>query len=85
MATRWSSPIAAVDSAGDPPSVTYIDVASHRLLDRVPLTDARLDTGHLGIAQDRSLVVVSAPRAGPSTAERGGEMETQPMIAPSYM
>ncbi|TDU25736.1 hypothetical protein DFR24_4181 [Panacagrimonas perspica] len=69
---------------GDPPSVTYIDVASQKLLDRVLLTDARLNTGHLGIARDRSLVVVSAPRAGLGTVERGGvsirnpggEMET---------
>lgn len=69
---------------GDPPSVTYIDVASQRLLDRVLLTEARLNTGHLRLAQDRSLVVVSAPRAGLGTTERGGvsirnpggEMET---------
>lgn len=57
---------------GDAPCVTYIDVASQRLLDRVLLTDARLNTGHLGIARDQSLVVVSAPRAGLGTAERGG-------------
>lgn len=57
---------------GDAPCVTYIDVASQRLLERVPLHEARLNTGHFGIARDRSLVVVSAPRAGLENGGRGG-------------
>ena len=56
----------------DAPCVTYIDTASHKLLERVPLTNDRLNTGHLSIAEDGSLVVVSAPRAGLDKSQLGG-------------
>lgn len=54
------------------PNVCYIDIASERLLDKVELTNPRLNTGHLDIAADGSLVVVSAPRAGLAKTDTGG-------------
>lgn len=54
------------------PSVCYIDIASETLLEKVELSNERLNTGHLDIAEDGSLVVVSAPRAGLAANQLGG-------------
>lgn len=57
---------------GDVPNVAYIDVGSQKLLERIPMTNHRINTGHLSIARDGSLVVVSAPRTGLSKTDFGG-------------
>lgn len=49
---------------GDVPCVAYIDVATRSLVRREVLTNRTLNTGHLAIAPDGSLIVVSAPRLG---------------------
>ena len=54
------------------PSVTYIDMNNQQLIERVMLTNDRLNTGHIGIAKDGSLVVASAPRDGLDKTELGG-------------
>ena len=54
------------------PSVCYIDVASETLLEKIELSNERLNTGHLDIAEDGSLIVVSAPRSGLATDQLGG-------------
>ena len=54
------------------PSVCYIDVASETLLEKIELSEPRLNTGHLDVAVDGSLIVVSAPRSGLATDELGG-------------
>jgi len=54
------------------PSVCYIDVASETLLEKIELSNERLNTGHLDIAADGSLIVVSAPRSGLATDQLGG-------------
>ncbi|MBE9568462.1 MAG: DUF1513 domain-containing protein [Proteobacteria bacterium] len=54
------------------PSVTYIDVQSQQLLDQVRLTNQQLNTGHIGIADDGSLIVASAPREGLDKTQPGG-------------
>ncbi|NIO38884.1 MAG: DUF1513 domain-containing protein [Burkholderiales bacterium] len=46
------------------PCVTYVDIASQRLLDKFELDDERFNTGHLALSQSGILVVVSAPRKG---------------------
>ncbi len=56
----------------EPASVTYIDVKSEKLLDKVLLTNPDLNTGHMAIGDDGSLVVVSAPRAGLDNSSLGG-------------
>lgn len=56
------------------PSVTYVDVASGKLLDRVVLPDPKLNAGHLAVSAKGALVVVSAPRdgIGPEETTPGG-------------
>ena len=60
------------DLRGDAPSVTYIDVASQRLLETVQLQAHHLNAGHLAVSLRGELVVVSAPRAGLEADGVGG-------------
>jgi uncharacterized protein len=57
---------------GDAPNVAYIDVNSEKLLEKVELRNARLNTGHISLSDRGSLVVVSAPRAGLGAQHLGG-------------
>lgn len=57
---------------GDAPSVAYIDVNSQQLLEKIELTNSRLNTGHLAIGPKGDLVVVSAPRVGLEKTGLGG-------------
>lgn len=45
-------------------SVTYVEVASRRLLEKVEMPDPRFNAGHLSATGPQALVVVSAPRKG---------------------
>jgi len=54
------------------PCVTYIDVQTQKLIERVTLTNQQLNTGHIGIGKDGSLIVASAPRKGLETTHTGG-------------
>ena len=54
------------------PSVTYIDVQSQKLIERVTLTNQQLNAGHIGIADDGSLIVASAPGEGLEKTDLGG-------------
>jgi hypothetical protein len=53
------------------PCVTYVDVASQRLLEKLELTNDRFNTGHATLSSKGDLVVVSAPRKGLSDKELG--------------
>lgn len=53
-----------------PSSITYIDVQSEKLIERVTLDTKKLNTGHFAIADDASLVITSAPRADIKTADK---------------
>jgi hypothetical protein len=57
---------------GETPNVAYIDMNSEKLLEKVELTNARLNTGHFSVSDTGSLVVVSAPREGLSNQHLGG-------------
>lgn len=59
-------------SHGAAPSVAYIDINSQQLLEKVELTNAKLNTGHLAISDKGELVVISAPRVGLSNTSLGG-------------
>lgn len=66
------------------PCVTYIDVPSQKLVERVTLTNQQLNTGHIGIADDGSLIVASAPRKGLENTHTGGvsiRSGTLPMLS----
>jgi hypothetical protein len=54
------------------PCVSYVDVGTRQLLEKVELTEDRINTGHFALAADRTLVVVSAPRKGMSDMDLGG-------------
>ena len=54
------------------PSVTYIDVQTQKLSERVTLTNHQINTGHIGIADDGSLIVASAPKDGLDKTHLGG-------------
>jgi hypothetical protein len=49
---------------GPMPNVTYVDVKSEALLDRVDLVDPRFNAGHIARTSQGDLAVVSAPREG---------------------
>ncbi len=49
---------------GAMPSVTYVDVNSEMVLDRIELTNPRFNAGHLALTAAGDLAVVSAPRDG---------------------
>jgi hypothetical protein len=58
---------------GDAPCVCFIDVASCKLLEKVPLPAPELNAGHVAIGCDGSLAIVSAPRDGlPPATSPGG-------------
>jgi hypothetical protein len=48
----------------DMPCVTYVDVATEKLLDKIELESPRFNTGHLAMTAKHDLAVVSAPRDG---------------------
>jgi len=47
---------------GDPPSVTYVDVESRELVERVTIENPDVGAGHLALTLAGDLAVVSAPR-----------------------
>jgi hypothetical protein len=54
------------------PSVTFVDVRSEKLEERVTFATPRVNAGHLAISRGRDLVAISAPRDGlPKTALGG--------------
>ncbi|WP_456372634.1 DUF1513 domain-containing protein [Thiolapillus sp.] len=57
---------------GDAPCVTYIDVQTEKLLERVEMTSEQINTGHFALDADGGLIVVSAPRAGLELTDNGG-------------
>lgn len=54
------------------PAVTYVEVSSGRLLEKIPLGHPRINSGHLLLTSAMDLVVVSAPRDGLPTSNPGG-------------
>jgi hypothetical protein len=53
------------------PCVTYVEVPSQRLLEKLDLESERFNTGHLTLGGPQALVVVSAPRKGLTDQDLG--------------
>jgi hypothetical protein len=53
------------------PCVTYVEVGSRRLLEKLDLRSERFNTGHLSLGAEDALVVVSAPRKGLTEQDLG--------------
>lgn len=70
-------------------SLTYIDVKTQQLLERIEMPDERFNTGHLYPLPERRAVVVSAPRLGLDKRYQGavsmhsGQPELQVMTEPA--
>jgi uncharacterized protein len=61
------------------PSVTYVDLETRKLLERVPLGSPRFNAGHVVVTAAGDLAVVSAPRVGlPPTAVQLGALTLRP-------
>ncbi|MFO0604631.1 MAG: DUF1513 domain-containing protein [Polyangiales bacterium] len=58
------------DARGGAPSVTFLDLATRKVLDRVALSGSRVNAGHVDVGPRGEAVVVSAPREGFSDADR---------------
>ncbi|MEM7207364.1 MAG: DUF1513 domain-containing protein [Pseudomonadota bacterium] len=54
------------------PSVTYVDVNTQQLLERIEIDNDYLNAGHVARAQNGSIAVVSAPRKGLDETNLGG-------------
>lgn len=54
----------ALHAAGGAPSVTWVDLPSGRLLERITMASARINAGHIAVNARGDLAVVSAPRDG---------------------
>ncbi len=52
-----------IDST-DRPCVTFVDIATEKLLDKIELASERFNTGHIAMTAEHDLAVVSAPRDG---------------------
>ena len=77
--TNGGGPIGRDDDASLP-CVSFVDVATQKLLERHVVDDARINTGHVAVALDgdRSFIVVSAPRDGlPDTALGGVSLRSK--------
>lgn len=68
------------------PCVTYVDVASRKLLEKIHFSDPKINAGHVAIRRDGALAVVSAPRDGlPPETSFGGITLRSPKRKPERM
>jgi uncharacterized protein len=54
------------------PSVTFVDVRSEKLQEKLVFETPRINAGHLALTRNRDLVTISAPRDGLPTTALGG-------------
>jgi hypothetical protein len=54
------------------PSVTFVDAASTKLLEKLTFDTPRINAGHLGLTARRDVVAISAPREGLPQEALGG-------------
>lgn len=52
------------DSKLSMPSVTFVELASGKVMERFEIADKKFNTGHLIVTKDRRVITVSAPREG---------------------
>jgi uncharacterized protein len=64
---------------GDKPSITFVDLASERLLDTIALPQGRFNAGHLAMTRAGDIALVSAPREGlPKGSPQLGAVSLKP-------
>lgn len=71
---------------GEPGSVTFVELASGKLLDRITIASPRFNAGHVTVGPSGDLAVVSAPRDGlPSPGTRPGAVTLRARGAPARL
>lgn len=78
VVTNGGGPLGATDA----PSVTFVELATGKLLDRRPIPNPRLNAGHLALDAAGNLAVVSAPREGLVEESTPGGVTLQPRGQP---
>lgn len=68
--------VLAITNGGGPmdgarPSVTYVDVDSRKLVERIEFEDPQINAGHLALSHEGDLAVVHAPREGLGASHNG--------------
>lgn len=53
-------------------SITYVDLESQKLIEKLPIDNKRFNAGHVAVADSGDIVVVSAPREGSPAKKIGG-------------
>ncbi len=53
-------------------SVTYVDIESQQLIAKIWVENKRFNAGHVAVAENGNIVVVSAPREGSPAKKNGG-------------
>ena len=67
------------DSDDEAASITYVELSSGRLLEKVPIASPRFNAGHLALTPAGDLAVVSAPREGlPNINQQLGAVSLRP-------
>ncbi len=61
-----------LDDTEPAPSVTYIDLLTHKLIERLEFSTPQINAGHLGLGPRGELAIVSAPRRGLPVSQHGG-------------
>ena len=75
--------VLAITNGGGPrggvaPSVTYVDVESQKLLEKLEFSTPDINAGHLAISADGDLAVISAQRDGLKPYENTGGVTLRP-------
>ncbi len=65
---------------GSAPSVTYVDLQTNKLLERITLRSPKFNTGHVAVSSLGDLAIVSAPRDGlPTPNQQLGAVTLRPV------
>ncbi len=68
VVTNGGGPLGAANTlATSAPCVAYVDLASQKLVEKVVLSDPKINAGHIAFATDGSFALASAPRDGLTT------------------
>ena len=53
-------------------SITYVDIATHKLIHKLTIDNKQFNAGHVAVADNGDIAVVSAPREGMNSKRNGG-------------
>ncbi len=56
----------------EPGSITYVDIETHKLIRKLTIDNKQFNAGHVAVAENGDIAVVSAPREGMNNKRNGG-------------